>query len=197
MAVFDDTEDEKARQKTERAELGRRLRGVRVQQGRSLRDVGDAAGVSESFMSQVERGLTSPSVITLRRIAYALNVHIVELLAAEDGSSQLVRVNDRGRYQDPNLHWSDEFLTPRSARRLQVNLSRLKAGQGIPEPYTHESDEECIIVLEGKLDVTANGVGYELDEGDALLVNPRLPHSFMNPGPDETRVLWVMTPPSW
>ncbi len=197
MAVSDDTEDEKARQKTERAELGRRLRAVRIEQGRSLRDVGDAAGVSESFISQVERGLTSPSVITLRRIANALNVHIIELLAAEDGSGQLVRVQDRGRYQDPSHHWSDEFLTPRSARRLQVNLSQLQAGQGIPDPYTHESDEECIIVLEGKLHVTANGASFELDEGDALLINPRLPHSFMNPGPDETRVLWVMTPPSW
>ena len=197
MPVFDDTEDEKTRQKTERAELGRRLRAVRIQQGRSLRDVGDAAGVSESFISQVERGLTSPSVITLRRIANALNVHIIELFAAEDGAGQLVRAKDRGRYQDPKLHWSDEFLTPRSARRLQVNLSRLQAGQGIAEAYTHESDEECIIVLEGKLDVTSNGASYELDEGDALLINPRLPHSFMNPGPDETRVLWVMTPPSW
>jgi mannose-6-phosphate isomerase-like protein (cupin superfamily) len=45
--------------------------------------------------------------------------------------------------------------------------------------------------------VTANGASFELDEGDALLINPRLPHSFMNPGPDDTRVLWVMTPPSW
>jgi transcriptional regulator with XRE-family HTH domain len=196
-AVLDETQEEKARYEKERAELGQRIRAVRLERKASLRELGNAARVSESFLSQVERGLTSPSVLTLRRIAVALDVHIVDLLAGEDTGGHLIRVKDRGRYKDPRHQWADEFLTPRSARKLQVNLTEIKPGQGIPEPYTHDSDEECVIVLLGKLHVTANGSSYALDEGDALLINPRLPHSFMNPGPGQSRVLWVMTPPSW
>jgi transcriptional regulator with XRE-family HTH domain len=195
--VADQTDEEKVQHQKERAELGQRLRAVRLERGESLREVGDAASVSESFLSQVERGLTSPSVISLRRIANALGVHIIELLASQEDGGHLVRVKDRGRYLDPRHGSSDEFLTPRSARRLQVNLSEIDPGQGIREAYTHDSDEECVIVLLGKLDMTANGASYALEEGDALLLNPRLPHSFVNPGPGQARVLWVMTPPSW
>ena len=197
VEVLNDTEEDNARYEKERVALGQRLRAVRLERGESLREVGDTAGVSESFLSQVERGLTSPSVLSLRRIASALGVQIVELLGGEDIAGHLIRVKDRGRYLDPRHQWADEFLTPRSARKLQVNLTEIKPGQGVREPYTHDSDEECVIVLHGKLDMTANGASYALEEGDALLLNPRLPHTFVNPGPGQARVLWVMTPPSW
>jgi transcriptional regulator with XRE-family HTH domain len=181
-----------------RTELGQRIRSVRIERGLSLREVGNAAGVSESFVSQVERGLASPSVLSLRRIAQALDVETAELLVADGATSgYLVRARDRGRFHDPRREWVDEFLTPRSARKLQINMTEISAGHGITEPYSHDSDEECILVLEGRLTMTANGDRYELEDGDALLINPRLPHSFLNPGPDRARVLWVMTPPSW
>jgi mannose-6-phosphate isomerase-like protein (cupin superfamily) len=45
--------------------------------------------------------------------------------------------------------------------------------------------------------VETNGERHELETGDALLIDPRLPHAFFNPGPDQARVIWVMSPPSW
>ena len=59
----------------EDAEVGSRLRGVRRSQHRTLREVADAAGISESFLSQVERAKVSASVATLRRIAVVLRCH--------------------------------------------------------------------------------------------------------------------------
>jgi len=53
-------------------ELGQRIRDVRQKKKMTLRDAADAAGVSESFLSQVERGLANPSVASLRRIADAM-----------------------------------------------------------------------------------------------------------------------------
>ena len=46
-------------------ELGERLRAIRVLRRLTLREVADAAGVSESFVSQLERGRSSASVATL------------------------------------------------------------------------------------------------------------------------------------
>ena len=54
-------------------ELGRasaRPPGARL----TLRDVSERAGVTESFLSQVERDVTSPSIATLQRIARALDL---------------------------------------------------------------------------------------------------------------------------
>ena len=48
--------------------IGASLRHVRRRQGLTLRQVAESAGVTESFLSQVERDIASPSIATLRRI---------------------------------------------------------------------------------------------------------------------------------
>lgn len=64
--------------------LGRRLRDVRLQSGRSLREVARQLGVSPSFVSQLENGKSQPSVATLYSLSQLLDVSIDELFAADD-----------------------------------------------------------------------------------------------------------------
>ncbi|HKO33607.1 MAG TPA: helix-turn-helix transcriptional regulator, partial [Candidatus Limnocylindria bacterium] len=51
--------------------IGRSLRDARRRRGLTLKAVAQEAGVTESFLSQVERDIASPSIATLRRIAVA------------------------------------------------------------------------------------------------------------------------------
>src|SRR3954463_14270783 len=55
-------------------DVGERLRDIRRLRRATLRAIAERAGVSESFLSQVERGRASASVASLRRIAGALGV---------------------------------------------------------------------------------------------------------------------------
>jgi transcriptional regulator with XRE-family HTH domain len=64
--------------------LGIRLKRVRERTGRSLREVARELGVSASFLSQMERGKSQPSVATLYSLSQLLNVSIDELFAEED-----------------------------------------------------------------------------------------------------------------
>ena len=54
--------------------LGRFIRAQRELTHRSLRQVADAAKISNAYLSQVERGLYKPSADVLRSIADALNI---------------------------------------------------------------------------------------------------------------------------
>jgi transcriptional regulator with XRE-family HTH domain len=180
--------------------LGSRIRAIREAQGRSLRSVAETAGVSESFLSQVERGVASPSVASLRGIAEALGERIASFFDERDGSptGQLVRVADRRRLVHPKRHWVDLILTPRSSTRLQVIMSIVEPGQGSgQEPYAHDSDEEVVIVLKGTLRFWVADEEYLLEEGDALHFESRVPHRNVNPGPARAEVLWITTPPSY
>src|SRR5712691_10638385 len=67
-------------------ELGRRIRKLRLERGLTLQAVAGTARVSQSLISQVERGLASPSINTLRRIAGALDVPIAALFLGGDMS---------------------------------------------------------------------------------------------------------------
>lgn len=178
-------------------ELGRRIREARHAHGLSLRDVSEAAGVSQSFLSQVERGLASPSVAALIRIADAVERPVASLLAGSEPSKRLLRARDRRRLVGPRNQWTDDFLTPPAARRLQINLTVIEPGFAGEPARVHDSDEECVIVLEGQATIGVDGEPFELGEGDALVLDPRLPHTYANPGETRARLLWVMTPPSY
>jgi transcriptional regulator with XRE-family HTH domain len=182
----------------EERDLGTRIRRLREERGRSLRTVAETAGMSQSFLSQVERGVASPSVASLRRIADALGESVGAFFDGSGGSGTVVRVRDRRRLVHPGRQWEDVLLTPPGAKRLQVILSTIEPGAGSgPEPYAHDSDEECVIVLEGCLEFWIEEERFELQQGDALLFESRRLHRNRNPGPGSAEVLWVITPPNY
>jgi transcriptional regulator with XRE-family HTH domain len=60
--------------------IGMVLRRVRLGQGRTLRDVADAARVSVPYLSEVERGRKEPSSELLAAICDALGLDLTDLL---------------------------------------------------------------------------------------------------------------------
>ncbi|MDO8307475.1 MAG: cupin domain-containing protein [Actinomycetota bacterium] len=175
--------------------LGSRIRGLRRVRGATLKSVALEAGVSESFLSQVERGQANPSVATLRRIASALGRSVSELFDGEDGEGFVVRQHQRRRIAMPGGEWIDYVLTPSIARKLQIHETVIRPGgsSGV-EPYSHGSEEECVIVLSGQVEVTLEGQKVVLEEGDTALLDARREHQFRNTTQEVVRVLWVMTP---
>ncbi len=178
--------------------IGASLRMARRRKGLTLRQVAESAGVTESFLSQVERDIASPSIATLRRIAVALDTTIGVILDGAGPHGQLVRAGERRVVQYPGLMARDEFLTDGSGGRLQVIMSVVEPGGGTgAEAYSHESDEECLIVLDGALDLWVGGEEHHLEAGDTIRYSSRVPHRNENPGPGQARVLFVITPPSF
>lgn len=184
--------------KPEEFVLGRTVRQLREDRGMAMRELAEKAGVSSSFVSQVERGIANPSVASLRRIAEALGTSIGALFDGRDTVGTFVPASERPRMVHPERKWEDFLLTPQTARRLQVILSIIEPGEGSgDEPYSHDSDEECVIVLKGSLEFNISGEAYVMNEGDSLTFESRQLHWNRNPGPSKAEVLWIITPPSY
>ncbi len=88
--------------------LGQFIRDKRKQAEYSLRDLADRANVSNPYLSQIERGLHTPSVRVLKAIAAALNVSAESLLVqaglleANEGDEKPLDVEDAIR-ADPKI----------------------------------------------------------------------------------------------
>ncbi len=178
--------------------LGERIRSMREGRGQSLKQLAEATGLTQSFLSQVERDLTSPSVASLRKIAEALGTSVAMFFVGGTPSGRLVRKDARPVLIHPQRRWRDSLLTPNSNGKLQVIWSEIEPGEGSgDEAYSHNSDEECVVVVTGKLDFWVGEEHYALETGDALTFESRIPHKNRNPGPGKTQVLWVITPPSY
>jgi transcriptional regulator with XRE-family HTH domain len=62
------------------------LRRERLRQGKSMRGLAEKAGMYASEISRLERGLRDPRLSTMLRIAMALEVSLVDLLATARSS---------------------------------------------------------------------------------------------------------------
>lgn len=74
-----------------RSAIGTVLRRLRHQQGRTLQDVADAAGVSLPYLSEIERGRKEVSSEILASICAALGVPLTDLL--EQVRAELLRTS--------------------------------------------------------------------------------------------------------
>jgi transcriptional regulator with XRE-family HTH domain len=183
----------------EEPEVGGTIRRLREERRLSLKEVAARSGLTQSFLSQVERDLTSPSVASLRRIAQAFGVPLAALFQGPTTpQDRVVRRAERRQLVHPKRQWRDYLLTPNLTGKLQVILSVIEPGGGSgEEPYAHDSDEECVIVLRGRLRFWVGLDEYLLEEGDSIVFESRIPHRNANPGPGQAEVLWITTPPSY
>jgi len=70
------------RERALRARLGRALRQARSARAFTQRALATKAGVGEKYLSRIERGLATPSVLVVLRLARALGVGLDQLVAA-------------------------------------------------------------------------------------------------------------------
>jgi transcriptional regulator with XRE-family HTH domain len=180
-------------------DLGTTIRRLRESRHLSLKEVAARSGLTQSFLSQVERDLTSPSVASLRKVAQAFGVPLTALFQGPSlPENRVVRHAERRQLIHPSRQWRDYLLTPNLTGKLQVILSVIEPGGGSgDEPYAHDSDEECVIVLRGRLEFWVGSDRYVLEEGDSIVFESRIPHRNRNLGPAQAEVLWITTPPSY
>src|SRR5688572_23233740 len=84
--------------------VGVRIREVRTARGMTLTGLARSTGLSAGLISQVERGLTNPSLETLRRIARTLDVPLFSLFREPDAESEAVVVRRERRMQVSSPH---------------------------------------------------------------------------------------------
>lgn len=71
--------------------VGDKIRMLRSEKNMSLQELGDKAGVSISYLSEIERGAVYPALNTLKRIAACLNVAASNLIAREGSLGQKLK----------------------------------------------------------------------------------------------------------
>ncbi|MDQ3085454.1 MAG: XRE family transcriptional regulator [Actinomycetota bacterium] len=182
-----------------RVDVGERLRAIRKLRRVTLRTVAERAELSESFLSQVERGRANASIASLKRIAAALGVNVADLFVpnGEPSRPRVLRRDVR-----PSLTFGTlgrkYMLTPRPLEHLQVIVGELEAGGSTgDEPYTHGESEELLVVLEGVVHLHLGTDVFELDAGDSIDYRSSTSHRLTNAGDGTAEVMWIISPPSY
>ncbi len=182
-------------------EIGPRIRELREASGMSLRGLARASGLSVGFLSQVERGISSIALTSLRAVADALGHPMSELFEAESEASpdddSIVFTLMRGSERKRSLISGGRHYEMLSARApgliLEPMLVYIEPG-GVQEPPDSHAGEEFAYVLSGQLIYQVAGEDHLLEPGDSLYLRSNTPHAMRNEGTETCVVVSVVTP---
>jgi len=172
--------------------LGLRLRSRRRDLDLTLKDVADGAGLSVGFISQVERGLTSPSLASLVSISRVLKTHVATFLSQPEGKSALTRSLERTTYQVDQSAMQYERLSASFPGSVLNGLIIHEPPGYRSEPIRHDG-EELFFVLVGAITVEVEGEARVLEAGDSIHFASTRRHSNWNHTTEPATILHICT----
>lgn len=180
----------------DKAELGKRIKGVRESKHLTLKNIEAAAGISATHISEIERGKTSPTLGALIRISKALGKEPAYFIEDEE-LSEMSLVTLENRIQE-SLSGGAGILERLTASipggRLQACAITLNGGQSHrKDVHTHHGNEAAL-VLSGRVSFKVADEEFELGEGDSIFYDALEPHAYTNASNNESAsMLWVCT----
>ncbi len=151
-------------------QLERNIRERRKTQGLSLEALAKASGVSRAMLSEVERGLKSPTIHLLCRIAAGLSCTVSELMGDERPRQvHVVRADERPTVRDANGVERQVLSTALMHHGLEAVWYVVPPGQSAgPFPPEVLGTVEHITVVQGKLSLEYGVHAVALDPGDSV-----------------------------
>jgi transcriptional regulator with XRE-family HTH domain len=182
-------------------DIGRRLAAHRESRGMRVAELAREVGVTPSLISQIERGMSRPSVSTLFALAQALNVPVDAFFREPAASPPDPGPPAEGRYVvrrdgravidiEGGVRW--ERLTRTTLDHLDFfELVYEPGAESHPRQYTHPGTE-MVLVVHGCLEITIGFERYRLEPGDSIDFPSSMPHRYLNPGTEPTRAITVI-----
>jgi len=180
--------------KDQLAAFGANLKQRRLEKGWTLEDLAERSGLSKPFLSRLESGDRQASIAAVLTLSQVFNVSLAEMFETQVAVEPclIVRKLDAaprealGLSYVPLSHAGHLF----NLRPIRVTVSLDRVGN---EHYRHEG-EEWIYVLSGKITLSLAGRTYDLDSGDAVHFDSRLPHRVIARGKVAPELLLVASP---
>ncbi|MET0599871.1 MAG: XRE family transcriptional regulator [Mesorhizobium sp.] len=173
------------------------LRALRQARRLTLAEVALRLGRSVGWASQVERGLSIPSIADLRGLADLFQVPISLFfghdVADEGERGVIVRAGRRRTLGTSDSGLVEELLSPDLGGSFEVLRSEFAPGAELVEPASRPTEEAGYLVS-GRFDIEIGGVWHSLSAGDSFRFDNK-PFRWRNPGGEPAVVIWVVSPP--
>lgn len=174
--------------------VGDKIREIRKSQSISLSELALRVGVSDSYISLLERNAADPSVSVLRKISLALKVPVSVFFDEDFAQPILIR---RG---EPNGSFLSSdgvrctYLSPSGndcAQKLEMISFQIPA-DGRTDQQTN-TQETCIYLLKGNVSVHLQENVYELHAGDSIYIRRNVTYHLVNSGAAAVEGIACMT----
>lgn len=176
--------------------IGNKMKNLRNQNGLTQQELADRAELTKGFISQVERGLTIPSLATLADIVECLGSNLSDFFNEEEDPQIVYKPEDYFEKTDKEENSTVWLVPTAQSNMIEPILVTLKAKQSLPFDKPHEG-EEFGYVISGAVRLHFGENVYTLEKGDSFYFEATKRHKLEAAGRKEAKVLWISTPPSF
>ena len=173
------------------------IRALRKARGLTLAEIALKLGRSVGWVSQVERGLSTPSLGDLRAFAELFGVPLSLFFShdvpAEKERGVVVRAGSRRSLGTSESGLVEELLSPDLGGSFEMLRSVFAPGAEL-KTKARRPTEEAGYVASGTFEIEIAGVWHRLVEGDSFRFE-RKPYRWRNPGTEPAVIIWVVSPP--
>ena len=177
--------------------IGKKLKATRLRNDMTIQELAVSSNVSSNMISRIERGLTTPSVEIIVRLANSFGMSINYCVEeAEKGSTIVHTKKGQG---EPIFFFEDKHQIISLTQGLRdpnftVFFDTIEPNCGSGDGGMIHSGEEFALVVEGTLEFIVDDERFVLEEGDSIVFKASLPHRWRNLHQGKTNVLWVVSP---
>lgn len=173
------------------------IRALRKARSMTLAEIALKLGRSIGWLSQVERGLSIPSLGDLRAFAELFEVP-VSLFFSHDVPDEsergvIVRAGRRRALGTTESGLIEELLSPDLGGSFEMLRSVFAPGAELAE-HALRPTEEAGYVVSGIFEIEIAGNWHRLEVGDSFRFENK-PFRWRNPGTEPTVVIWTVSPP--
>ena len=177
-------------------QIGRKIRDLRNANGLTQQELADRTELTKGYISQLERGLVAPSVITLLDLIECLGTDASEFFRQTE--EEQVVYSEEGFFEkideDGN---SIQWIVPTAQKNeMEPLLVVLQPHSILPEDKPH-AGEEFGYVISGRVKVHLGDKVYQAKAGDSFYYPANREHCLENPGSRPAKFIWVSTPPNF
>lgn len=177
--------------------VGSDIRALRKSRSITLVDFANALDRSVGFVSQIERGLSEPSIQDLRNIASMFDVPVSFFFGENSGNPKedryIVRGSERRRLGNPEEGLVEELLSPDLGGSFEMIRSEFAPGANLTETQQRDT-EESGIVISGTFEIEIAGTWHTLQEGDSFRFAGE-PYRWRNTTNKPAILIWAVSPP--
>ncbi len=177
--------------------VGADVRALRKNRSMTLSEFAVELGRSVGFVSQIERGISEPSINDLRTIAKIFNVPISFFFGEHESdpaeARHIVRAGSRRTLGSGEGRLIEELLSPDLGGSFEIVRSEFAPGAELSEPLQRPT-EEAGYVISGVFEIEISGKWHTLHEGDSFRFANET-HRWRNHQQEPAIVIWVISPP--
>jgi transcriptional regulator with XRE-family HTH domain len=172
--------------------IGGKIRALRKRRAQTLEDLSRITGLSKGLLSQVERGISQPSLETLWKITKALETSIVHFFEEVSVNQvNIVRKENRRQIVYPGTKATFHLVGQSNNSRLKILDISLEAEEGTELQIVRGEGEESLVVLEGELSLEVGEEHFLLAEGDSIFFEGHLTPKLHNNSKQTVRCLFT------